>query len=194
MPTFEIPDGPTTVKVSGDVADPKSPRVGAAVFNVTNKAGETRAGRLSVQVTGETKADWFAIDGERERDFSAGETQTASIKINVPPDVAAGDYAFRLRVVAVNDPDNDHADGPVSTAQVEGPIKKGGVPVWVWILIGLVVLAAVGAGLYFLLAPGEDDKGPDNSDPDQHRRADHRGGAAVRRQDAAGSGCRRRGL
>jgi hypothetical protein len=153
MPTFEIPDGPTTVKVSGDGADAKALRTGSAVFNVTNKSTETRAGRLSVQIAGQTKREWFTIDGEQERNFAAGETQTAAVKIAVPPDVAAGDYPFRLRVVAVNDPDNDHSDGPVATAQVQGSIKKTGMPAWIWIVIALVVLAAVGIGLYFALKP-----------------------------------------
>lgn len=158
MPTFEIPDGPVTAKVSGDVANPKGPRSGSAVFNVTNKSDETRSGRLSVQTAGEAKKEWFKIEGDQERKFGAGETQTAAITIAVPPEVPAGDYSFRLRIVAVNDPDNDHTDGPASTAQVQAPIKTGGIPAWVWIVVALVVLAAVGAGLYFFLKP--DDDGP----------------------------------
>ncbi|MBA2920484.1 PASTA domain-containing protein [Sphingomonas sp. MAH-20] len=159
MPTFEIPDGPATVKVSGgDIADKQAPRTGSAVFNVTNKSPETRAGRLSVQVAGQTKREWFTIDGEQERNFAAGETQTANIKILVPPDVVAGDYPFRLRVVAVNDPDNDHADGPVTTAQVGKAVNGGGSKAWIWIVIALVVLAAIGAGLYFWLSPSPSPK------------------------------------
>ena len=42
----------------------------------------------------------------------------ATIKVSAPKDVAAGDYPFKLRAVAVNDPDNDHAEGPVATAKV----------------------------------------------------------------------------
>src|SRR5688572_27581229 len=103
MATFEIPDGPVTAKVSGDVANPKSPRTGSAVFNVTNKSDETRSGRLSVQTAGEAKKEWFTIEGDQERKFAPGETQTASIAIAVPPEAAAGDYSFRLRIVAVND-------------------------------------------------------------------------------------------
>lgn len=154
MPTFEIPDGPTTVKVSGDVADAKAPRTGSVVFNVTNKSTETRAGRLSVQITGQTKREWFTIDGEQERNFAPGETQTAAVKILVTPDVAAGDYPFRLRAVAVNDPDNDHADGPVVTAHVEEPITGDDTSkAWIWVVVALVVVAAAGIGLYFALKP-----------------------------------------
>src|SRR3954465_1907493 len=110
MPTFEIPDGPTSVALqrSGDAANP-GPATGSAVFNVTNKSTESSAGRLSVVPSGSSKVEWFTLDGARERPFAAGETQTATIKVSAPKDVTPGDYPFRLRAVAVNDPDNDHA-------------------------------------------------------------------------------------
>ncbi|PXA87498.1 serine/threonine kinase, partial [Nostoc sp. 3335mG] len=140
MASFEIPDGPTTVSLKAG-SDPKAPRTGSIVFTVNNKATDAMAGRLSVQVAGQTKAEWFAIDGEPERDFPAGGSQTASIKIAVPPAVPPGDYPFRLRVVAVNDPDNDHTEGPVTTAKVMAPpvVTNGGGHLWVWIVIAVVV-------------------------------------------------------
>lgn len=156
MPTFEIPDdGSTTVKLGGDIADPKAPRTGGAVFSVTNKSAERRAGRLSVRVIGETKAEWFAIEGEREREFAPGETQTASVRISVPPDTPPRDYSFCLRVVAVNAPDYDFAEGPAAKFQVEPPIGKKPIPPWVWVVVALVVLAVAGLGAWFLLRPKE---------------------------------------
>lgn len=152
MPTFEIPDGPTTIEAARS-GDPKNPQPAetSAVYSVTNKTSESVAGRLSVQVTGSTKAEWFTIDGERERTFGPGETQTATVKVKFPPEVAAGDYAFRLRAVAVNDPDNDHAEGPVTTAKLGGVAVGKKSMLWLWILIGILALAAIGALLYFLL-------------------------------------------
>lgn len=148
MPTFEIPDGPTTVELkrSGDAA-----AAGSVVFNVTNKSAETCAGRLSVVPSGTSKEEWFAIEGDRERTFTAGETQTATIKISAPRDVAAGDYPFKLRAVAVNDPDNDHTEGPVGTAKVPpAPVPQPRKSLWwLWLIIGLVVLALIGAGVWF---------------------------------------------
>ena len=160
MPTFEIPDGPTTVELkrSGDAANP-GPATGSIVFNVTNKSEDSCAGRLSVVPSGNSKEEWFTIDGDRERTFASGETQTATIKVSAPKEVAAGDYPFRLRAVAVSDPDNDHAEGPVATAKVPAPIIKNGIPWWVWLIIALVVLAGVGAGLYFAFI--DRDKKPD---------------------------------
>lgn len=160
MPTFEIPDGPTTVELkrSGD-----GPATGSAVFNVTNKTGDGCDARLSVVPSGQSKAEWFAIDGERERTFAPGETQTAAVKVTVPQDASAGDYPFRLRAVAVNDPDNDHAEGPVATVKVPPPAVAGppsGPKYWLWILIGLLILAAIGAAAYFAFRPKSDTPGP----------------------------------
>src|SRR4029453_7845819 len=124
MPTFEIPDGPTTLELERS-SDPKgtTPAQGSAVFNVTNKASESRDGRLRVQAAAPSKAEWFTVDGDRERTFGAGETQTATVRINIPNDVAEGDYPFRLQIVEVNDSDNDHTEGPVTTAKLGPPPK-----------------------------------------------------------------------
>jgi hypothetical protein len=160
MPTFEIPDGPTTVELkrTGDAKNP-GPATGSIVFNVTNKSSDACDGRLGVVVSGGSKDAWFSIDGDRERTFDAGETQTATIKVSAPADTAAGNYPFRLRAVAVNDPDNDHAEGPVATAQV--PPATGAPPPtkwWLWILIGVVVLLLVVVALWFAFSKsGGDD-------------------------------------
>jgi hypothetical protein len=157
MPTFEIPDGPTTVELkrSGDPKNP-APVQGSAVFNVTNKSAQGCDGRLSVQVAGSSKAEWFTVDGDRERTFDAGQTQTANIKISIPPDVAPGDYPFRLRAVAVNDPDNDHSEGPVTTAKVIGADTPAApTKWWLWILIGLVVLAVIGGIVWYVMQPAK---------------------------------------
>jgi hypothetical protein len=151
MPTFEIPDGPTTVDLKR-AADGSA--TGAVVFNVTNKSGDSCNGRLSAVPAGNAKAEWFAVEGDRERTFAAGETQTATVRITAPKDAAAGDYPFRLRAIAVNDPDNDHAEGPVATATVPPPVAPDPaphIPWWVWLVVGLVLLAVVGGGLFLLL-------------------------------------------
>lgn len=155
MPTFEIPDGPTSIEAprSGDPATPR-PAEAAAVYSVTNTSSDSLDGRLSVVVSGASKAQWFTIDGDRERTFGAGETQTATIKASFPPDVAGGDYPFRLRVIAVNDPDNDHAEGPMTTAKLAATgvvvVKKSWL--WLWILLGVLAVIAIAVALYFVFA------------------------------------------
>jgi len=155
MPTFEIPDGPTTIeaKRSGDPKNPK-PALTSAVYSVTNKSSESVEGRLGVVPSGGSKAEWFSIDGDRERNFGSGETQTATVKVTFPPDASAGDYPFRLRVVAINDPDNDHAEGPVTTAKLAGestePRKSW---LWLWIVLGVLAVVVIAIILYFVLRP-----------------------------------------
>jgi len=157
MPTFEIPDGPTTVDLK---RAPDGSATGSVVFNVTNKSGDSCAGRLTIVPSGNSKEEWFKIDGDRERTFASGETQTANIQIAAPKDAAAGDYPFRLRAVAVNDPDNDHVEGPVATAKVPAPvvIEEKKPKWWLWLLIGLLVLALIGGGVWFAFFR---DKGPE---------------------------------
>lgn len=161
MPTFEIPDGPTTVDLKRGAGGSAT---GSVVFNVTNKSSDGCDGRLSVVPSGSAVENWFSVGGSRERAFGAGETQTVTIAVTVPAGIAAGDYPFRLRAVAVNDPDNDHAEGPVATAKVPpptGPDPKPGIPWWVWLIIGLVALAVVGGGLFMVLkGSGSDKKKP----------------------------------
>ena len=160
MPTFEIPDGPTTVELkrTGDAKTP-GPATGSIVFNVTNKSTDACDGRLGVVVSGDSKEAWFSVEGDRERTFAAGETQTATINVSVPPGTAAGNFPFRLRAVAVNDPDNDHAEGPVATAQVTGAAPAAKKPMWwLWILIALVVLILIAGALWFAFGRGGGDE------------------------------------
>lgn len=152
MPTFEIPDGPTTVELkrSGNAQKPGA-ATGSIAFNVTNRLADSCDGRLGVVVSGGTKEGWFSIDGDRERTFGGGETQTATIRISAPAEVAEGSYPFRLRVIAVNDPDNDHVEGPVATAKVPPPPPPDDgfhIPWWLW-LIGAVVLLLIIVALWF---------------------------------------------
>ena len=155
MPSFEIPDGPTTVELTGS-ADSTKPSTGSTVFTVNNKSGEIRSGTLSVQVAGQSKAEWFTIDGEHERGFDPVTSETVTIKIAVPSSVAAGNYPFRLRVVAVTDPDNDHTDGPATTVKVPAAIEVVPPPrKWIWIVAALVLLAVIG-GLAWAFWPKPD--------------------------------------
>ena len=144
--------GRNTPRSSSAIAQKNpGPATGSVVFNVTNKSAESADGSLSVQVAGSTQKDWFTIEGEEVRTFGPGETQTAKINISLGKEVPPGDYPFRLRAAAVRDPDNDAAEGPVSVAKKkEAAIVKPKSRWWLWLIIALVVLAAIGAAVYFL--------------------------------------------
>lgn len=155
MPTFEIPDGPTTVD---------APRSGeaTAAYSVTNTSPDSADGRLSVVLAGASKTEWFSIDGNRERTFAPGETQTVTVRIRIPPDAPAGEYPFRVRAVAVDDPDNDHVEGPMTIAKLGAVEATGGKAslLWLWILIGLVVVIAIAAALFFMMRASGPDAPP----------------------------------
>jgi hypothetical protein len=107
-----------------------------------------------VIATGGSKSEWFGVDGNRERTFASGETQTVTVRVKMPADAPAGNYPFRLRAVAVNDPDNDHVEGPATTAKLGPPGETKKKPMlWLWILIGALVVIAIMAALFFMMRP-----------------------------------------
>ena len=148
MPSFEIPDGPTSVALKSQLVKGQNIRTGSAMFSVTNKSGQPLAGRVSVQPQGDAKAEWFVIQGEKERNFAGNETQKITVNITAPPTVAIGDYKFRFRAVNVNDPDNDYTDSAVVTFNVAAVPKPepSKVP-WLWIILGIVLLLLIVGGV-----------------------------------------------
>lgn len=154
MSSFQIPEGPSQVAPGGK-----------AVFSVNNITGEAMRGRLSVRASDGGSATWFALDGEAERLFPAQQSQTASITVRVPPAALPGDYRFCLRVVAVNDPDNDSAESPLVTVTVApAPPPKPKFPMWAIILIAVLVLAAAAFGVWKLLSRPDGAPAPQASD------------------------------
>ncbi len=151
MPTFEIPDGPTTIDVprSGDPKNPQ-PAEGSATYTVNNRTSQNVSGSLSVKIDGASKREWFTIEGESERDFTPG-TNTVTVKAKFPPETEEAGYPFRLIVSAVSDPDNDFAEGPATLAKL-GPGRVIPPPrrIWLWILAGVVALIVIGGGVYKL--------------------------------------------
>lgn len=147
MSSFEIPDGPASIKLARG-ATPQDPLTGSAVYAVTNKSAAPISGRVGVQVTGDSKSDWFIVEGERERSFAPGETQTINLTLKVPPETPPGEHKFRLRVVAVNDPDNDHMESPIGTVSVEAAPSPTSPRFPWWIL---AVAAAVLAVIIFVI-------------------------------------------
>lgn len=143
MPSFEIPDGPTNIDATRSAES-------SAVFNVTNTTSSAIGGRLTVRVSGASRDEWFTVDGNRERTFEPGETQTATIRVRFPVDAPEGNYPFQLRVVAVNDPDNDYAEGPTTLAKLGPGVRRKSL-LWLWILLALLAVAAVGGGIYWWL-------------------------------------------
>lgn len=144
MPSFEIPDGPTTVALKTEAGFHK----GNAVFGVTNKTGEGLTARFSVQVQGNGKAEWYSIQGEPERPVASGETQTVTVVAKIPATAPAGEHRIKLRATNVNDPDNDSTESAVSTvkipAVVKPPVKKKPFPWWIIAVAAGVLVLVIG--------------------------------------------------
>jgi hypothetical protein len=143
MPSFEIPDNAVRIDLKPGVS-PSDPLTGNTSYTITNR-GPALGGRLSMQIKGGGKPEWFTVKDGKERSFAAGETQTIEVAIAVPTATPPGEYGFRLRIVSVIDTDNDHTESAASTMVVprgKTPPVPDHFPWWIVIVV-LIVLAAI---------------------------------------------------
>lgn len=159
MASFSIPDIPPKAELTPGTVDTSSgkalsPHTGTVVFSVNNTTDETLEGKLSVRSEGDAKPEWFSIEGEPQRDFGAKTSGTVNVKISVPAETKSGEYSFRLLVAEESDPDNDYEISQSTAFTVPPAGKVGGTAKkskwWLWVLIGLVVLAIIGGVVWFL--------------------------------------------
>uniref|UniRef100_B0T1E2 PASTA domain containing protein n=1 Tax=Caulobacter sp. (strain K31) TaxID=366602 RepID=B0T1E2_CAUSK len=155
MPSFEIPDGPTTLALKPEAGLLK----GVAVFGVTNKTGEGLTARFSVQVQGDGKAEWYQVQGEPERPVAAGETQTITVVAKIPATAPAGQHRIKLRAVNVNDTDNDITDSSASVVTIPAPppSKKPNpkpFPWWILAVVGGVLVVVIGVIIAVVVMSG----------------------------------------
>jgi len=158
MPSFEIPDGPTTVALKTEPGFHK----GTATFSVTNKTGEGLTGRFGVQIQGAGKAEWYQVQGEPERPVAAGETQTVTVAAKIPANTPPGQHRIKLRATNVNDPDNDFTESTVATVTVPAiakpPAKKKPFPWWILAVAGGVLVLVIGVIIAVVVMSGGGDK------------------------------------
>ena len=158
MPSFEIPDGPTTLALKTEAGFHK----GTATFNVTNKTGEGLTGRFGVQIQGAGKAEWYSVQGEPERPVAAGETQTVIVAAKIPATTPPGQHRIKLRATNVNDPDNDFTESTVATVTVPAvakpPAKKKPFPWWILAVVGGVLVLVIGVIIAVVVMSGGDKK------------------------------------
>ncbi|WP_165186112.1 PASTA domain-containing protein [Caulobacter soli] len=154
MPSFEIPDGPTTVALKKEGGFHK----GSAVFGVTNKTGEGLTARFSVQVQGDGKPEWYSVQGEPERPVAAGENQTVTVVAKIPAATPPGQHRIKLRATNVNDPDNDSTDSTAATVTVPAasapPPKPKPFPWWILAVVGGVLVLVIGAIIAIVVLTG----------------------------------------
>ena len=139
-------------------------RQGEVVFSVTNGGDFDDAVAVLVEPEGDGQASWFAVD-DPQRDVGRGATATFPVRVEVPADAPAGEYAVRLRCYSADSaPEEDPALSPVVVVQVpeppaEAPKRR---PWWLLVVAALVVVVLV-VVLALVFSGGDDD--PDAGQP-----------------------------
>lgn len=137
-------------------------RKGDTSITVSNASGHELKGRALIAADNPKVVDWVTISGDAERTFPVNGTQQYAVQIKVPLDAPEGNYAFRLNMVGVDNPDEDFAEGPsvaftVTTKPVITPVitvKRGYITTLVGMVIGGLIGAIIGAlpaGIFFLV-------------------------------------------
>jgi hypothetical protein len=160
MPSFEIPGGPSRLEFMGQSVDGKPVKTATITYTVNNRTQQKLTARLKVSPVGDAKAEWFQIQGERERVFAAAETQTITVTAKKPADPSSSasaekgvEYDFRLVVMNVNDPGNDYAESSVSTLVEKGKPPTTGCPYCPYIAIAAALVLVVGGAAWYFLRP-----------------------------------------
>ena len=150
------------------IADVNGTAKASIIFTVTNNSEKPIRGIANLQPLDRTEEAWLSFDGEAEKDFPAGGTLQYTVIFNKPlPPLTEGQtepeekYPYKLIVASAVRPDEDFDEGPLVTIykpERKGVTKKQGIPWWVFLIIGVVVLAIIGGVLFFLLRGKKEKK------------------------------------
>lgn len=137
---------------------------GEITFTVSNRGNRAVRGRLKVVPLESTKVAWLTIAGEVERDFPAGATHQVTVAVEVPRGASPGRQTFRIDVSAADNPDEDFAEGPVVSFEIEqSETPPKAFPWWVLAVIA-GALVVVGLSLFLILRSGDEgDEEPDQT-------------------------------
>jgi beta-lactam-binding protein with PASTA domain len=143
--TFSITTGTNNITVSSQRSD-------KVLFTVTNQTGQALTGRAALATVppDAPHAAWlrFKPPEQSERPFSINGVQDYTVEVNVPANTPAGEYIFRLDMVATHNPDETYAAGPAVMLSVAKPAtEKKRFPLWIIpVIVG--VLAVLGVVIY----------------------------------------------
>ena len=119
-------------------------------FTVVNATARRIRGRGVAVPQDASQKGWFTLAGETERDFQPGGTHQFAVRVAVPPGSKPGSYTFRLDAYSVQNPDEDHSQGPSVAFSVSAPEVKR-FPWWM-VAAAALVLVVGGVVAYVLLA------------------------------------------
>jgi hypothetical protein len=141
MTTFTVTTSTDRVKLDGS-------RRGRASFNATNISSRQIRGRAQVFSLGDSRPEWFSLEGDSQRPFPAGTSQQFDVLVELP-EAAAGQHQFRLDVIGVEVPDEDFGQSePVIVALAGAPApppkSKGYLTTFAGAMLGGLAGALVG--------------------------------------------------
>jgi hypothetical protein len=167
----------TTASTSVPIDD--TTRKGVASYTVKNICGRPLRGEAKLETDQpqilERGKEWVKIDGSEFRDFSADSAEQFTIQIEAPSQAPEGTYGFWLKVIGIENPDEMTDAGPAINFALKAPPpaapwwKK--IPLWVWIVAGVVLLLIIIGILVMAFVPlvpaaFTDTVSLDNSFPD----------------------------
>ncbi|KFA89001.1 hypothetical protein [Archangium violaceum] len=133
-------------------------RDGEVSFTVSNALHLPLRVRASVEPSGTARSEWMRLREEESRELAPDGTAVFTVKVAVPPGAPEGEYAFKLLVVDVANPDEHYARSPsvaFTVAVAPAPAKKP-FP-WMWVALAAGVLLLAGGVVAFLLSRGDGD-------------------------------------
>ena len=159
MPSFEFADCPTRLDLT---AAPDGTRTGSLRCTLRNTSSRRQTMRIRIEALSGARSDWFNLATapptsplEIEEDIAAGSTLTVEALVKVPPQPAATDHAFRLRVTSEAQPDTDFAEGPAVAFHIDATERrevKRPFPWWA-VAVAAVFLLVVAGGVAYLMWP-----------------------------------------
>jgi hypothetical protein len=146
---------PVTTSISLDEAK----RTGQGAFTVTNATGASIRGDAVVVPQPGSEQAKYEVERPSRR-FDAGASDQFTVTVTVPDEVKAGTYGFQLRMLLGGGvPEEQYDDSTIVHYDVTDkpppppppPPPKKGIPWWVFLIIGIVVLAVIGGIVAFIL-------------------------------------------
>ena len=135
---------------------------GKLLFTVTNTTQRPQRASLRLRALDSGEASWLKLGGESERDFAPGFTHQVEVAVSPPAGSPPGKFRVRLDALSVANPDDDFTEGPAVGVVVPPPppsSKKN--MLWVWLLIGAVVLIILATVVFLVMRkPVVPDKPP----------------------------------
>lgn len=139
------------VSTTADLTNIDAGKSARLVFTVTNTTQKPQRGSLRAKALDSGQGAWLDVVGDDEREFAPGFTHQVELTVTLPPGTSPGKFRVRLDALSVANPDDDYTEGPVVGVNVgagEAPPKPS--MWWVWLIVGILVLAL--GGLVYWLA------------------------------------------